>query len=76
MKILKLKRVLACLLSMALICSAGSASVFAEDADSAEDAVTSEEAVSEEDSALSEETISVEEEEEEFDASPMKSRLI
>ncbi|MBR1555543.1 MAG: hypothetical protein IJ644_09170 [Oscillospiraceae bacterium] len=70
MKILKLKRVLACLLSMALICSAGSASVFAEDADSAEDAAVSDEAVSEEDAALSEETISVEEEEEEFDASP------
>lgn len=75
MKLLKLKNILACLLSMALICSAGSAVVSAEDAEiPAEDAAAAEEIVSEEDAALSEETISVEEEEEEFDCTPDEVR--
>ncbi len=74
MKLLKLKHVLACLLSMALLCTSGSAMVFAEDADTAPDAAVTEEAASPEDEALSEETISVEEEEEEFDSSPDEVR--
>jgi len=73
MKLLKFKHVLACLLSAMLICSAGSAAVFAEDTAPEEETVT-EEVASDQEEALSEETISVEEEEEEFDSSPEEVR--